>query len=176
MQESLERAFAQRQSWAFEAAYRRFGARMYTSALRILGDAGNAQDCVHEVMLHLWKRGDAYTPERGSLEAFLVVCARNQALGRRRRAEKIRNVELTPENDIATNDPETDPVERERIARAVAALTPAQAQTIELAYDRGLTHVQIAAMLDEPLGTVKSRLSGALRALRRSLVMEAANG
>jgi RNA polymerase sigma-70 factor, ECF subfamily len=176
MQDSLEHAFAQRQSWAYEAAYRRFGARMYTAALRVLGDAGNAQDCVHEVLLHLWKRGDAYAVERGSLEAFLVVCARNSALGRRRRGAKIRNVELSPANDVPVSDPETDPVERERVARAVAALTPVQAKTIELAYDRGLTHAEIAAVLDEPLGTVKSRLSAALRTLRRTLVPEARNG
>jgi RNA polymerase sigma-70 factor, ECF subfamily len=176
MQDSLERAFARRQSWAYEAAYRRFSARMYTAALRILADAGDAQDCVHEVMLHLWKRGDAYSPERGSLEAFLVVCARNQALVRKRRGAKVRSVELTPANDVAVEQPESDPLERDRIARAVAALTPIQSKAIDLAYRRGLTHVEIAATLGEPLGTVKSRLSGALRALRRSLLIEVADG
>jgi RNA polymerase sigma-70 factor, ECF subfamily len=172
----LGRAFAQRQSWAYEAAYRRFGARMYTSALRILHDAGDAQDCVHEAMLYLWRRGDAYDPQRGSLEAFLTVCARNRALERRRRMTAHPDVALTAADDVAVTEAENDPIERARVARAVASLTPVQAKAIDLAYYRGMTHSEIAVMLDEPLGTVKSRIAGALRALRRALVMETANG
>ena len=173
---NLGREFAQRQSWAYEAAYRRFGARMYTSALRILHDAGDAQDCVHEVMLHLWRRGDGYDAARGSLEAFLTVCARNRALERRRRMSSHQDVELTALDDVAAPEAENDPIERERVTRAIASLTPIQAKAIDLAYNRGLTHAEIAVMLDEPLGTVKSRIASALRALRRSLVMETANG
>lgn len=172
----LGRAFARRQSWAYETAYRRFGARMYTAALHVLRDPGAAQDCVHEVMLHLWRRGDAFDERRGSLEAFLVVCTRNRALGRQRRLNAHPDVALTAAGDVASLPDETDPIERERIARALAALTPLQAKAIDLAYYRGLTHVEIAAMLDEPLGTVKSRLSAALRALRRALDVEPAHG
>jgi RNA polymerase sigma-70 factor (ECF subfamily) len=171
----LGRAFARRESWAYETAYRRFGSRMFTAALRVLKDSGNAQDCVHEVMLHLWKRGDAYRPQRGSLEAFLVVCARNSALGRLRRLEHA-NVELTPAHDVAVAGDDRDPIESARIARAIADLTPLQATAIDLAYYRGLTHTEIASKLDEPIGTVKSRIAGALRALRKSLTVESAHG
>jgi RNA polymerase sigma-70 factor, ECF subfamily len=170
---ALERAFAERQSWAYEAAYRRFGARMYTSALRVLRDRGAAQDCVHEVMLHLWKRGDAYHTTRGALEAFLVVCARNSALQRLRSSQ--RQLQLVQQNsgEDVVDEIAHDPIEQERITRAIAALTPVQAQTIELAYYRGLTHAEIARDLGEPIGTVKSRVASALRALRRSLVVAA---
>jgi len=171
MQDSaLERAFAERQSWAYEAAYRRFGARMYTTALRVLADRLAAQDCVHEVMLHLWKRGDAYQAERGALEAFLVTCSRNRALESLRSAGRQSNAmrrAVTPEE---SEDVMPDPIERERIARAIGALPPVQAQTIQFAYFKGMTHTEIASALDEPIGTIKSRLSAALRTLRSSLV------
>jgi RNA polymerase sigma-70 factor, ECF subfamily len=173
---ALERAFAERQSWAYEAAYRRFGTRMYAAALRILRDRGGAQDCVHEVMLHLWRRGDAYQDARGSLEAFLVTCSRNSALGRLRRSERHDEIERRAGLEVVTEDELIeDPIERDRVARAVAALTPAQAKTIELAYYGGFTHAEIARDLGEPIGTVKSRIAAALRALRHSLV-EASDG
>jgi RNA polymerase sigma-70 factor, ECF subfamily len=170
---ALERAFAERQSWAYEAAYRRFGARMYTSALRVLHDRGAAQDCVHEVILHLWKRGDAYHTARGALEAFLVVCARNSALQRLRSAQRQSQLAERTAGDDVVDEIAPDPIERERITRAIAALTPVQAQTIELAYYRGMTHTEIAQKLGEPVGTVKSRIASALRALRRTLVVSA---
>ncbi len=119
---ALERAFAERQSWAYEAAYRRFGARMYTAALRVLADRGAAQDCVHEVMLHLWKRGDAYQPERGALEAFLVTCSRKRGLERRRRTERQSDVARRAATSDESEDLMADPIERERIARAIDAL------------------------------------------------------
>lgn len=170
---ALERAFAERQSWAYEAAYRRFGARMYTSALHVLHERGAAQDCVHEVMLHLWKRGDAYQTARGALEAFLVVCTRNSALQRLRTAQRQSQLAQRTAVDDVVDDIVPDPIEHERITRAIATLTPVQAQTIDLAYYRGMTHAEIAQKLGEPVGTVKSRLASALRSLRRSLVVTA---
>jgi RNA polymerase sigma-70 factor (ECF subfamily) len=167
---ALERAFAERQSWAYEAAYRSFGARMYTTALRVLSDRGAAQDCVHEVMLHLWKRGDAYRPERGALEAFLVTCARNSGLERLRRAARQSDVARRAAAPDEREDVMPDPIERERIARAIDALPAAQAQTIQCAYFKGMTLTEIASALGEPVGTIKSRLSAALRTLRGSLV------
>jgi RNA polymerase sigma-70 factor (ECF subfamily) len=167
---ALERAFAERQSWAYEAAYRRFGARMYTTALRVLSDRGAAQDCVHEVMLHLWKRGDAYQVERGVLEAFLVTCSRNRALERVRSAGRQSDAMRRAGTPEEREDVMPDPIERERIARAIDALPAAQAQTIRFAYFKGMTLTEIANALGEPVGTIKSRLSVALRTLRGSLV------
>jgi len=149
-------------------------ARLHATALRTTRNAEAARDCVHDVFLHLWHRGCAYTPARGSLEAFLVTCVRNEALARTRnearRAELRANVRAE-----TTYEVEDDPIERERIARAVAQLNPAQAKSIELAYYRGLTFAEVAADLGEPLGTVKSRISNALRALRSALGEEARN-
>ena len=74
---SLEDGFARREADAYEGAYRSFGPRMYSTALRLLRDPEAARECVHDVFLHLWRRQNAYATQRGSLEAFLVTCARN---------------------------------------------------------------------------------------------------
>lgn len=166
--ELLERAFAQRDPWAYESAYRRMGSRLFATARRTVRDDAAAADCVHDVFLRLWKNGSSYTVERGSLEAFLVTCVRNEALARVRNEARrsVLRAQLLPD-DAYTQ--EEDPIERERIARAVASLNPEQAKSIELAYFRGMTFAEIASDLGEPLGTIKSRISTALRKLRMSL-------
>jgi RNA polymerase sigma-70 factor, ECF subfamily len=168
---ALERAFAESQSWAYEAAYRRYGARMLAAALRVLGDRDAASDCVHDVLLRLWSIGDAYDVTRGSLEGFLVTCARNRALERVRSAQRLSAAALRAVPEHEDDEAFPDPIEQERIARAIASLPPAQAQAIELAYYRGMTHAEIASDLDTPVGTVKSRINAALRSLRLWLVV-----
>jgi len=124
-------------------------------------------------MLHLWKRGDAYSAARGALEAFLVVCARNSALQRLRSTERQSQLARSNANEDTVDEIAPDPIEAQRIARAIAGLTPTQAQTIDLAYFKCMTHAEIAQNLGEPIGTVKSRVASALRALRRTLVVGA---
>src|SRR5215472_15304585 len=80
--ESLAESFARRDPGAYEAAYRSFGPRMRATAMRLLRDSDAANECVHDVFLHLWRTEVAYSAARGSLEAFLVTCARNRALTR----------------------------------------------------------------------------------------------
>jgi RNA polymerase sigma-70 factor (ECF subfamily) len=120
--------------------------------------------------MRLWKHGHAYTSARGSLEAFLVVCVRNDALSRRRRdsnRERIARERLTP---VPSSPPPDDPaVLRLDMARLLERLSEAQRSAVRLAYYDGLTHEQIAKRLGEPVGTVKSRLSNALRTLRALL-------
>jgi RNA polymerase sigma-70 factor (ECF subfamily) len=142
---------------------------MHATALRLLRDRDAAQECVHDVFTQLWRRGTAYAAERGSLEAFLVTCVRNRALERLRDATRgraaIEKMDVREEYIM-----EEDPIERERIARAVAQLTEGQAAVVQLAYFRAMTLSEVASQLQIPIGTVKARLSAALRALRRSLI------
>ncbi len=153
---------------AYDTVYRRFGARLHATALRLLRDYPAAQDCVHDVLLHLLKRGNSYSCARGSLEAFLVTCVRNEALTRLRRdAQAARAFRAATESGEYHMD--DDPIERVRIARAIARLTPLQAQMVDYAYFRALTLSEISRELNKPLGTVKSHISAALRALRVAL-------
>ena len=165
--ELLERAFERREAVAYETAYRRFGPRLRTIALRVLQDREASSECVHDAFLQLWQRG-GYSERRGALEAFLAVCVRNRALMQLRSRARGRSAleRLAPPSDYVLED---DPIERMRIDRALARLTEGQGQVVELAYYRGLTLAEVAVELSVPLGTVKTRLSAALRALRRAL-------
>ncbi|MBV8066509.1 MAG: sigma-70 family RNA polymerase sigma factor [Candidatus Eremiobacteraeota bacterium] len=173
--ESLETSFARRDADAYETAYRCFGARMHATALRLLDDRDAAAECVHDVFLHLWRRQNAYVAARGSLEAFLVTCARNRALTHVREHARRRHTaaRLAVDTQYVI---EVDPIERERIARALARLTEGQAAVVALAYYRGMPLSEVALQLGIPIGTVKGRLSAALQSLRKLLVLETSNG
>lgn len=165
--DELALAFSRGEAWAYEAAYRIHGDALYAAAYGILHDAPDAQDCVHDVMVRLWQRRHVFTPERGSLRAFLAVCARNEALTRARNTgtrERILTRAAAPA--ASARDHGDDVAERESMERALGALTGKQRDTIEMAYYQCLTHPEIAERTGEPLGTVKSRLAGALRRLR----------
>jgi RNA polymerase sigma-70 factor, ECF subfamily len=169
--DTLEAAFARREAAAYERAYEQFGSRMYTTALRILRDRELSRECVQDVLLRLWRKGTAYSPARGSLEAFLVVCVRNDALAHVRDDARRRSIiaEQSPPSE-STLDP--DPFEHMQVTQALSTLSEAQAEAIQLAYYRGMTHTQIAAALKQPVGTIKSRISTALRTLREALGKE----
>jgi RNA polymerase sigma-70 factor, ECF subfamily len=169
--ESLEDRFARRDAMAYETAYRFFGPRMYATTLRLLRDPGAADECVQDVFLRLWHRRNAYASARGSLEAFLVTCARNQALTKLRGEKRFATLSQTVDREESYTV-EEDPIERERVQRAIAQLTEGQADVIQLAYFRGMTLAEVATHLAIPIGTVKGRLASALRALRRTLVVE----
>ncbi len=161
------RSLTQRWDSTLEAAYREHRGLLYGVALRVLHDRGEAEDCVHDTVLRLWQRGHAYTPARGSIASFLVVCVRNEALTRLRKRTNRARIEHERLNSETVEPAVDDPVlERSRIADALASLNPVQKKTLELAYFTGLTHEQIAQRMQEPVGTVKSRLSSGLRALR----------
>jgi RNA polymerase sigma-70 factor (ECF subfamily) len=173
--DSLEEGFARGDAAAYEAAYRLFGSRMLAAALRVVRDRGIAGECVHDVFLSLWRKRRAYDASRGSLEAFLVVCVRNRALTQVRagaREHKVAQAADLPD----TYTLEEDPIERERIARALSRLSEAQAAVVQRAYFRAMTLREVADDLAIPIGTVKGRLSDALRNLRRTLIPETADG
>lgn len=164
---ALEQAFSAHEGWAYEAAYLAYRRTLYGAAYGVLGDAHLAEDCVHDVLVRLWQRGSEYRSARGRLEAFLAVCVRNEALSRRRRdANRMR---LMRERALV---PEADPFDDAYagsldVRNAMHELSGAQQRALRLAYFEGLTHEEIAQRLDEPVGTIKSRLSNALKSLRR---------
>lgn len=167
---ALEAAFVAREPWAFEAAYEAYRRHLYGAAFAVLRDAGNAEDCVHDVLMRLWRHGHAYSPARGALEAFLVMCVRNEALSRRRRGLNRERIVREQLHEVPSTPPPDDPAaQRIDMARLILRLNQAQQHAVRLAYYDGFTHEQIAQQLGEPVGTVKSRLSNALRTLRSLL-------
>jgi RNA polymerase sigma-70 factor (ECF subfamily) len=160
--------FLERKPSALEAVYARYGDLFYAAAARVLRVRADAEDCVHDALLRVWEKPDSFCKERGSLRAFLVVCVRNEALSRMRKAARRFGIAGTIREEAEEIDI-PDHVELTRLRRAVAALPAEQREALELAFFGERTHVQIARRLGIPLGTVKSRLSLAIRKLHTTL-------
>ncbi|MBV8067587.1 MAG: sigma-70 family RNA polymerase sigma factor [Candidatus Eremiobacteraeota bacterium] len=163
-------AFAAHERWAFTQAYRQYASLLYSAAYNVLGNADSAKDCVADAIARLW-RAPRYSTSRGKLRNFLVVCVRNEAISRlRRQARRSRAEErlagLAPDRRDAEAP---DPIERDRVRRALLALPPEQRTAIAMAYYEGKTQSEIAAELQEPLGTIKSRIKLGLRKLASAL-------
>jgi RNA polymerase sigma factor (sigma-70 family) len=170
--EPLAAAFMARRPEAFEQVYTRNAVELVSVARYILGDAGTAEDCVHDVLLRVWRTPQSYRAERGSLRSFLLACVRNEALSQRRslarRQERERMVsEGAPLEYV--DEPMLDRADAERVRVALEQLPAEQRLTIELAYYGGRSQREIAAQLGVPLGTVKSRVTLALKKLGSQL-------
>ncbi len=145
-------------------------------ALRILGDRAAAEDVVIEVFAQCWRQVAGFDSAKGSVMAWLFNLTRSRAIDAVR--VRRRQVAGEPLDEVApalrSDDP--DPVdvsihaEQQRLVRrALQSLSPAQRQAIELAFFSDLSHSQIATRLNQPLGTVKTRLRDGMLKLRQEL-------
>jgi len=160
---------------AIAELYDRHGSRVFALAHRILRNSTDAEDVVQEVFSQAWRTAASYRAERGSVAAWLMVIARTRALDRLR-AQRAPGRELgnSGYEGLASNArPQADElIAREQAAEvrnAVMLLPDEQRRALELAYFEGLSQTEIAARLQAPLGTVKTRIRTALATLRRSL-------
>jgi RNA polymerase sigma-70 factor (ECF subfamily) len=178
-QRSLERVAAG-DSGGLAALYDRHGRSVYSLALRILGDEGDAEEATQDVFAQAWRSAGQYDPSRGTVVAWLLVMARTRAIDRVR-ARRVRPEGRVHEDDGLTLQqlPATDPdvasemmaAERGlRVRRALEELPFLQRVAIELAYYEGLSQREIAERLEQPLGTVKTRMRLGLLKLRDALV------
>jgi RNA polymerase sigma-70 factor, ECF subfamily len=160
---------------AFEALYRRYARTVFGLALRRLGDRGRAEDAVQETFASVWRSASSYRPERGQGAPWLYAVARN-AIVDRSRARHEPPAE-TPEEVSAEAGP-AEQTETEwlswRVHRAVESLPEQERLVLELAYWSGMSQSEIAAFLDIPLGTVKTRTRAGLRRLNETLEGELA--
>ena len=142
-------------------------------ARRIVGGKPEAEDIVHDVFVEAWRRAADYDENRGSVKAWLLLRTRSRAIDYRKSAGVSRTV---PTGDGAwlslLADPRGDASEapdRTRLRRVVAELNREQQEVLLLGYFDGLSSSEIAARLEIPIGTVKSRVAAALGALRSAL-------
>jgi RNA polymerase sigma-70 factor (ECF subfamily) len=148
----------------------RYATMVYSVALRVLKDPGQAEDVMQEVFLQVWNNPERFAQGRGSLGAWLAVVARNRSidvLRRRRPTESCDEVVLASGTNLASE------VERstimEKIRGVLKNLPHEQQQSVELAFFEGLTHSEIAERTGDPLGTVKTRIRSALASLRKGM-------
>jgi RNA polymerase sigma-70 factor (ECF subfamily) len=167
---------SQRDLRAFEAIYDRYNAVVYSTALRVIGDASLAEDVTQEIFLRLWRQPDRYVASRGRFLSWIISVSRNRSLDEiRRRGRRQRYESASPEQQERefpagdANDPSRLALaadDRDRIREALALLPPEQKQVLELAYFHGLTQQEIAEKLEQPLGTVKTRIRLGMQKLR----------
>ncbi|MEX0885845.1 MAG: sigma-70 family RNA polymerase sigma factor [Phycisphaeraceae bacterium] len=155
---------------ALAQLYDRYSPMVLALALRIVHDRGEAEDVLVDVFHELWTRSSRYNPARGSVLNYLSLLTRSRALDRRRRLAR-GPVSSEAGNTAADRDP--GPPEavwlderREQVRRALARLRPEQRAALELVYFEGLTQAQVAQRLDQPLGTIKTRIRTGLIQLR----------
>ena len=158
---------------AFAQFYDRYAPLVFPFILRIVRARADAADVLQDTFWEAWRGAYAYDPARGTPEAWIVIRARARALDRVR-AERRRGETFVPPLDDsvagAAPEPGGDAAERAEnrllATRALAMLPEAQREVIELAYYAGLTQSEIAERLEQPLGTVKTRIRLALARLR----------
>ena len=158
---------------ALARLYDRYSPVVYAVTWRILGNRADAEDVVQEVFLRVWRHGDTFRPDRGSFECWLLTIARNQALARIRAEHTMKKhlARIRQDPDGSVSEPASGPVVCEEsvlaLHSALTRLPDEQRLVLELAYFDGLTQSEIAARLDEPLGTVKTRIRLGLERLKR---------
>ena len=149
---------------------------VYGLALRILNDTADAEEVTLDVYLQAWRSAGQFDAERGSVMSWLVTLTRSRAIDRlRSRASRRRVQAPLPDGlEFPATDPGPEEVaafaERRRVVRnALATLPPAQRRALELAYFAGMTQTEVAAHLDQPLGTIKTRVRAGMARLRAQL-------
>ncbi len=164
---------------AFGRLYDRLSGPLYSVALRMLGDAAEAQDALQDVFLQLWRRAGSYDVDQSSVFSWAILMTRSRVIDRlRARGRRLRVVSSSTDDDASkvamahasTIESAADTADRNeeavRVRSSVSKLPAEQREAIEMAFFNDLTHHEIAAALGQPLGTIKARIRRGLLKLR----------
>lgn len=179
--ETLINLIAQSQEQALAQLYDRYNRLIFSLALAIVNDRETAEEITLDVFIRVWQKAATYRAEQAKVSTWLTHIARHHAIDiLRRRAARLDQSALHWEDAIRNvESSQPDPQEsaelslrRMRIHAALARLPDEQRQALLLAYFGGYTQNQIAEMLTQPLGTIKTRLRLAMQKLREFLKEE----
>jgi RNA polymerase sigma-70 factor (ECF subfamily) len=172
---NLVLAVARYEQQALTEVYRRHGGAVLALSTKILGSRALAEEVTQEIFIKLWNDPGRFDPERGSLRSFLLSGAHSRSIdlirsesARRVREERDARQMLSPPNDLDREIMEL--TTSEYVRQALDDIHPREREAIELAYYRGLTYKEVAVVLDEPEGTIKSRIRAGLKHLGALLV------
>jgi RNA polymerase sigma-70 factor, ECF subfamily len=155
---------------ALSDLYDRYASLVYGTGMRLLGDRETAEELVQDVFTSVWKNAAGFDPARARFATWLYRITRNRATDLiRRRNARVRAVGNEPFPEPGEADPSGALTRRFDVAAAVSRLSPVHRELLVLAYFRGLTQREISERTSTPLGTVKSRTTAALRALRETM-------
>jgi RNA polymerase sigma-70 factor, ECF subfamily len=159
---------------ALAEVYRRHGGAVFGLARRVLNNPTDAEDVTQEVLLRLWNQPDRFDPARGSLRSFLLAQAHGRAVdavrsSSSRRQREARDARRTAEEDYDMQREVWDLAVADQVSHAMGELPEEERRVIELAYFDGRTYREVAQLLDQPEGTVKSRIRNGMRRMRAVL-------
>ncbi len=157
---------------AFAEVYDATARRVHGLVLRVVRDPAQAEEVTQEVFLEIWRTASRFDPARGSAVSWLLTIAHRKAVDRVRSAEAASRRDATYHDRNRTVDHDATAeaahasLEARRVRSALEELTAVQREAIELAYFGGYTHTEVAALLDLPVGTAKTRIRDGLIRLR----------
>ena len=176
---ALMERIVERDPAAFAELFDRHSSLLLGVLVKMLGRRETAEEILQEAFLQAWNKADRFDRDRASPRGWLILIARSRAIdrlrSRRARADREERSGREGARMMAERErgPDQDLVERERrlrLERALDTLPGEQRECIRLAFFEGLTHSELARRLDQPLGTVKSRIALGMNKLRRVLV------
>ena len=161
---------------ALDLLYTRYARPVYTLAVRVLGDAADAEEVTQDVFEQVWRHADRFDPARGSAGRWIITIAYHVAMTALRRHyrrpqawhtdDMERLVGRIPDDALDVSVVALDRLDAQQLRRAVRALPDPQQHAVALAYFGDLSHRDVAAVLGTPLGTVKSNIRRGLTRLR----------
>ena len=174
---SLARALKQRNPRAMAQLYDRYGALVYSRVYSMVRNQALAEDLVQEIFFRVWRRASRFDEARGSLSTWVQAVARNHVIDYLR----FKGSRLDRQTDSIDLQPMVDSrltCEDEairfdlfgRLSAAVGRLNLNQRTVLQLAFQEGLSHPEVARRLQQPLGTVKTRIRRALQCLRAAML------
>jgi RNA polymerase sigma-70 factor (ECF subfamily) len=160
---------------ALHALYERTHRLVFTLIVRITNSPETAEELTVDVFHDVWRRAATFDAASGTVVGWIMNQARSRAIDRlrfERRKKRVSHHPDSPAPATSASDPQEafDLRERSRLLMsALTVLTPNERQAIEIAFFSGLTYAEVAVRLDQPVGTVKTRVRSGLGKLRQAL-------
>ena len=171
--EVLVRRVAVGDERALADLYDRYAGLVYGTGMRYLGDRETAEELVQDVFTSVWKNAAGFDPARASFATWVYRITRNRATDLiRRRKARVQTVDNQPFRESGETDPSGELSRNFDVAAALSRLSPAHREVLVLAYFHGFSQREISDRTATPLGTVKSRTTAALRALREIMSLD----
>jgi RNA polymerase sigma-70 factor (ECF subfamily) len=167
---ALMRAISARDQSALRTLYDRHSPLIFTLLMRILHNRADADELLTDIFWEIWEHADRFDSLRGSPRTYFITLARSRAIDRlRNRARQVPTMQMSDSPAVAVNNAAEDGEQARIVRSALDNLDAAQRKMIEYAFYEGLSHSEIAAKTQQPLGTVKTYIRRGLIQLRDSL-------
>lgn len=162
----LMQKICQRDQSALASLYERFGNAVYGLALHVGQNQTVAEEVTQDVFMKIWERADQWDVKRGKLSTWILAMTRNAAIDRLRKDNRKVDFSTAPLDKVVNLLAVEDWQQGQQLRILLQQLPPEQAQIVQLSFFGGLSHTDMADMLDIPLGTIKTRLRLGLQKLR----------